>query len=121
MTIISKTGSSQPRELRSKAERRKNFDPRKWANKWLKSGGLPERVNIPNLDGEIRLPKTMSNEDRKKSGMELDPGLEAVACDRCGTLDADLKLIPIDRGQGLQCYYHCKSCVLGKTIEKKSN
>lgn len=121
MTINSKFGTSPtpPPQRHSKAERRKNFDPRKWASKWLKSDPLPIRVSSGY--GEIRMPKTMSNEDRKKLGDELDPDLEAVPCDRCGTKTVDLKLIPIDRGQGMKCYYHCKDCVLGKPLEKTGN
>ena len=38
--------SNKALEPTSKAERRKNFNPRAWARKWLKSDPLPQRVTI---------------------------------------------------------------------------
>ena len=57
----------------SPKERRKNFNPRKWAKKYLKADPLSIRV-IGGF-GETKLAKIMSNEDRRKMGLEQDSAL----------------------------------------------
>ena len=59
----------------SKAERRRNFNPRKWAAKHLTDGGgLP--IRIAGGIGESKPPKVMSNVDRRNLGVEQDPALD---------------------------------------------
>ena len=58
----------------SKAERRRNFDPRKWARKHLTDDGLP--IRIAGGIGESKPPKVMSNADRRSLGIEQDPALD---------------------------------------------
>lgn len=78
----------QKPEIRSRKERRKNFDPRKWASKHLKNGGgLPIRTFLQAEPGVYNLPKTMSNQDRKELGIGLDPALDKLPCDKCKKVD----------------------------------
>ena len=56
----------------------------------------------------------MSNIDRKKMGLEVDEGLESVSCDKCGILTVKLKILPMDKGNGLEFFYYCTNCLLVK-------
>jgi|SRR3990167_1712094 len=98
---------------------KRKCDPRKWASKYLKDGGgMPTQQIIGDIDieqvQEQAIKRLMSNADRKKQGIEIDDGLEAVACDKCTTQTVKLKMIPMDKGNGLEFFYFCENCILGK-------
>lgn len=66
----------------SAKERRKNFNPRKWASKWLKTSPFKrpylddQADNINWEDVKRRAKKNlMSNADRRARGFPEDPGL----------------------------------------------
>ena len=46
-----KEAGETDKEISSRVKRRKNFNPRRWASKWLKdSGGLPARIYVAPVD-----------------------------------------------------------------------
>ena len=55
--------------------------------------------------------ENLSNLKRKELGLDIDEDLEPVICDRCGKETNKLKLIPMDRGKGLEMIYHCENCI----------
>ena len=57
----------------SRAERRKKFDPKKWASKHLKSN--PFKTRIYGGFGEFK-PNVMNNVDRRKLGISQDSSID---------------------------------------------
>lgn len=61
------------KRINSRKDRRKNF------NKWVDMDFLHKQTGktpIPMVGGETKLPKTMSNADRRKLGIQQDKDLE---------------------------------------------
>lgn len=112
MTIKSKL-----EELR--AARRKKF--KEWYDPDFAQKQFNEGMSSkPAIEVGEPQPKIVTNADRKVHGLELESTLEPVPCDKCGREFTNLKMIPMDKGQGLQYFYHCEDCLLGKTNAKKT-
>lgn len=90
-------------------------DPYEWAKKYLKE--VPETI-VPQ---EQQKGYENTNIHRKLQGFEIDKSLELVPCDLCGEKTLELKMIPMDLGEGLQYVYHCSNCLLGKTPNDTQN
>ena len=116
------------KEQMSKTERRKRFNDwydRSFAEQQFRHG-IISKLSFFNKGGHVLTPveeitttKIMSNADRKKAGVEIDEALEPVPCDRCGKETVQLKMLPMDHGKGLEFFYHCFDCLLGKNANNK--
>lgn len=104
------TPKQPKKEIRSRPQRRKKHDVKKWYNKWFK-GTTPGLIKVNDTFGltieEIEakggLRTIMSNADRKKMGLPLDECQEFLQCDECRE---ERPLYIVGNGR-----YECNECI----------
>jgi hypothetical protein len=108
------------KEPKSRKERMKKFDPRKWAGKWMNTpgsdlhfikatGGVSreEYEETYGVGANAMASRTATNKSRKDAGWDLDPAQEPLPCDGCSK---PAMLYIVNRIEKRAIYW-CEACI----------